>query len=378
MGITTRVSFTRPTIRDHAYVSAVAVADQTATDLALGTKLDLGSIGAGTNGDCRGLTLKYAAGFDDSLYDDIRLWIVNMLDLTDHSVEIAVDDRVALVFPTGTADVAISGSQLAAYDPYHANSIFANGAVADIYTPATKLLESILIQAQGGTAPETFDWSKVYMPNPALVIEMPRVDKDVTSLSADYDTMDIIGGQLFTFSEVELYGIRENANGDEMWQLIAQIKDQSFDINDGEEVITWTKGKPAIPYHQAISEVMTEVKFQLDEETPKFIASAFDEVAVDNATDATIDFSLTGLSRPVVYQKFGVQWYTQGGFLVRKILPKVKLVKSGSMTPGGDDFAGSEYTMTTLAADSFSKVLSTLKVTKVPTEQLIIPLTWAA
>jgi hypothetical protein len=370
-----RITYSNPTWRSHAFSTTAIIEDQTATTLEPGDVLDLGTSAGGSPGNFAGLTLKFEDTFDDSVYDTLRLWVMNWQNLTGHSIKGDFDDQLAW----GVAQTNDVGTPVElAKDPYSTNATFTNATVANVYdnTAGNKQIETIALHSDPGASATAWDYANEYLANPALVLEIPRVDASSTKLRPTYSGLDLADGQLFTFSEVELYEVLTSGST-EFWQRRAAIKDQSFDINTGEDVINWDKYKPSATVHQAISTVMGEVKFQVDNIDPDFMARAFDETATENTTDETIDFALTAKTRAVNYKKYVIQWFTQGGFLVRMIMPKCKLTATGSFAPGGDDFAGVEFTLKALINNTTAKSLCTTKWSRVPMEQAILPFTYA-
>lgn len=372
-----RIAYKSPAWQQLAYIAGPGswIDDSSPTVLEPGDVLDLGTSAAGAAGNAEGFSVAFASNFDDSVYDTLRLWITNAQILTGHDIKAQfAADQVG----EATQTTALTTGTVVSLptQPYHADAKISTATVANVYDSTNKWIETIVIQSNpaGGATP--WDYADEYLSNPGLVLEIPRVDDTTTRLRAGYSGLDLADGQLFTFSEVKLFEVLVSGST-EYWQLRAAIKDQSFTLKQGTEVISWDKYKPAATVHQAISTVMSEVTFQIDNEAPGFIASAFDEVAIDNATDQTVDIPLTAVTRPPIYTKYVVQWVTQGGFIARMVLPKCHLSATGDYVPGGDDFAGYEFSLKALVNNTSAKSLCTTKCTRIPMEQIVLPFTYA-
>lgn len=371
-----RISYARPSIQSRAFVTIAIADDQTPTVIDPNTGIDLGIVAGGGNGDTQMLTFGFNSDFDDSVFEDIRAFVLNMpptLVDAGHVIEIDFAPDLAWLVAQNTlfaSAVPVVGNPDAAFKEPSASAYQGAGG-----TPAQKQIGTIALQLNPGS-PAAWNWANEYLVSPTLAVEFQRKDSATTKLRVDYSNLDFVQGQLFTFSEVELYEVLTDTSGSDWWQLQGAITDESFDLNLTTEVIEWMKGKPGVTFHQALSTIITEAKFNLFEDDPRWMSRSLDITPTENTTDNTIDISLDGRTRPVVYGHYVIQWFTQGGFRVMLDIPKGNLTPTGSTVPGGAEFAGKEYTIKALGAGAQTKNISNLRCTRTPVEQILVPMTY--
>lgn len=330
------------------------------------TSLDFGTVAASASGTHKNLSVEFTAG-SSTVYDDIRFWLLNDRAWTAHT-------WYAKLVTTATtpATTALTGGAAIGTSPDGATK----GAAGTYFNVSSNAaIRYLQLQLQVGSSPSVINQGNELLMNPILVTEFQRTAQATTKLRGDYTAIETYDqGYLFTFSDVNLYKI--DGTGDGRWQLIAAIKEDSFDLNLAQERVEWMKGKPSATYHQAISKVMTECKFKVDMIDPKWMSLAFDTSATEDTTDNTVDVAIDTYTRPVQYPAWVIEWRMIGGFMARLYVPKGKLSLSGSLQPGGSEFAGAEFTLTGLA--NGNRRVSTLRTSLTPIEQAMIPLTFNA
>lgn len=328
---------------------------------------DFGTVAASSNSTEKYLSLEFNADFggsSDAVYEDIRVWLANSPERTNSGLYIQGNTVKAT---PGT--VTLPSGTLIGTNPFNAKKL----AAGTYYQSGDKAIRYLQMQLQNGVS-TAYNLSNEYRENPVIMVDFQRRDSAVSKLNT-YDILnDARGfGHLFTYSDVALYAALDSNRA--VWQYVSGIKDNSFSINQGQERVSWTTGKPDVTFHELISSVVTEAKFKLDSISPAWRAIAFNTTATENATDNTIDWEQSGIARPPVYYKYALEWRTMGGFRVWLEMPKGSLTPAGEEAPGGDDFAGLDFMIKGLAY-GVNKTVSKMRVSRTPMERAAIETTW--
>lgn len=309
----------------------------------------------------KNLSLVFSPSFDDSLYGQAKAWIIN------HPGGNLAWDLATVSTATTPATSDISG---AAVGGSPAGAVSINTATA--YDSATKDLGFVQVQLDASSQTAEFDTADQLVADPVLAFELLRADPANHALAPDLSGLDESQGYLFTFSDVELY----EASSDGRWTYIGGIQEESFDIRLNTETVSWTKSKPAVIVHQAVSAINADASFRLDHVDPRWLARAIDAVASDNASANTIDIVFDGRPRSTVTGAYVLQWRTIGGHVVRLSFPKAKLSVDGGYRPGDSNFTGMSFMLTGQASGA-NREVATMAISSVPVEQVLIPMSVA-
>lgn len=319
--------------------------------------IDLGSVSGGANTRAAGLSLDFDANFDDSVFD-VRLWMANNPRFTGHNW--FMDIGAAKTFPAVSETAPLTTGIELPCSP--ANAPLTRWAGATMYNATDNRIQELIVQLQTDAGARIVNpQSQVYTP-PVLVLDFQRMDQAISGLNTDQFSADLESGHLFTFSDVELYRI--DING--CWVNLSSIREETFEISNFAENVDWRKGKPMTTVIQALSNTISEVKFQLAQETPAISGEGIDIKPVNNTKDKTIDVRNSGRKRPTIESGFALRWRSEGGFQFTFIMDRAHLTRTGPIMPGASDaFAEAEYTITALQSGC-DKDVSNLTCSVVP------------
>jgi hypothetical protein len=312
----------------------------------------------GARSDHKNLTIDFGASFDDSVYGNTRVWLLN-----DPGADLAWEAIYAASAST-PADTSIAGDTMGG-SPGQAALI--DSSVA--YDSGTKDLGFVQVQMDATGASAAFDTGDEMRMNPVLVFDILRGDPANPALRPDISGVDEGEGYLFTYSDVELY----EEDSTQSWTYIGSIREETFDITLATETVEWAKSKPRVIVQQAVSALNANASFQLDQVDPRWLARSLDTAALANSSDDSVDVVLDGRPRATLTQSYVLQWRTYGGHVVRLRLPRARLTPTGSFRPGDTQFAGMTFQLTGMASGADRQV-AILSTSAVPVEQMLVPL----
>lgn len=349
------------------------------TDPTVGTEqtnlevLDFGVVEQDDNSFAQAITVEFPSNFDDTVYSQVRAWVANQPALDGHAwmIEFAAN----ALFPAVSLAAPLTNGVTLPTSPFDAIKRTAAGAASsgsDVYIPANKRIKNVLLQLQTASGAEIYNQLDSLLAPLVLYLEYARRPQHAHQmLGIEHVAFDSLSyEQLFTFSDVDVFWVETIDDVEYYWQVGA-IKDETVSMTPTEEMIEWGKFKPKVPVHMARNGAGDEIKFKLDELSPKVWAAALQTAPTANSTDRTIDIVHQALLSDVFKGKWCIQWKTLGKFLVRAIVPQAT-ISQAEFAPGADDFAGAEITLKALATPN-QRTLMTVKASDTPVELVRVP-----
>jgi hypothetical protein len=286
------------------------------------------------------------------------------------------------LFPAGTLTTALSGGGVTTLpgSPKFAKTGTANGAASstpDIYIPASRRIGNIILQLQAAANALAYNQLQSIFSAPLLRIEIPRRQATANEFfgGTDLPNLDLQTGHGFMFSDVEIFKVLNAGTIAERWLSIGAIKDESVSINNEETHVEWMKYKPNVTIHRARASFTDELTFRLDEMNPNVWAQALQTTPVVDFDDEVVRISHEARLSRVIEGYFVAQWRTLGLFISRALIPR-GILTIAALSPGEQDFAGREVTLSGLATVSNKRVLD-YEVSLVPTDEVLLPLVYA-
>jgi hypothetical protein len=343
----------------------------TGTEVTDKEEIDMGSVAGGANTDAKALTVEFEDDFDDTV-NEVRLWLLNNPQHTGHTWRADMDSGLLMPAVSLDATLPVTGTDADLRgSPFESNH---EQLAAAVYDSTNKRIATILIQLVAAASPKVWDQDATPYAAPALVANIYRRAKTLDGAVA---SLDLELGELFTFSSTDLYLVETDSSGNEYWQLVAEIKDDSISIGITEEHVQWQKYKPTTTIHQARASITDSISFQIDQCNPKLMALGLQTVVSENTAHRTLDVSHDAKVSAVKRRKWVVGWNNVGAHRVYAEVKSGVLKPAGEMVPGGGDFSGMAMTLDALTTSPTSarKVIQ-FKISDAPVEQAIIPLNY--